>query len=442
MLEKARDIKIITLSFLALIVIGAVLLLLPIAHHGSLRVIDAFFTATSAVCVTGLNVKNTAIDFTLFGQIVILILIQIGGLGYMSATTFLFIMLGKRITYRDRLALKTSMSYDGMKGIIHFLKIVFLTTVSLEILGAAILTARFCIDMPFTRALWFGIFHSISAFNNAGFSLFTDGMIRYQGDVIINIVLPVLIICGGLGYLVIIELFHMYRHQVTRLSTHTKIVLWSSLILTLSAIFLLLSLEWDRALGNLSWYDKIMAAWFTAVNYRTAGFNTIELGSLSDANLFFGAFFMMIGGAPGGTAGGLKVTVIALALIGMWDTFRGRSHSTIFHRSIDPYQISKAHAIIMVGFTYVLLSTVILVEFERLPFLPTFFEVCSAFGTVGASIGNGGVLSHSALLSDIGKSNMIVLMFIGRIGVFAFTMIMIGNKKQSRIRYAEGRIIV
>lgn len=416
--------------------------MLPFAHNGELRVIDALFTSTSAVCVTGLIVKDTAADFTLFGQFIIMLLIQIGGLGYMTAVTFLSVIRHQKIAHRDRMLLQESLNYPGMEGLVRFLKIVVASIVMIEVVGIVILTLRFWADMPFGRALWFGTFHAVSAFNNAGFSLFNDNLMGYSQDIIINLTIPLLIILGGMGYIVIIELSNYYKKEVNRISTHTKIVLTMYILLIILGMFLLLSLEWDHAFKEMSIYHKIMAAWFASVNYRTAGFNTIDLSTLTDSNLFFGTFFMMTGGGPGGTAGGLKVTTVALAFLGMWYTLRGETNVHIFHRSIPSYQINKAYTIIFIASLYVVFSTVVLSEIEKLPFLRILFETTSAFGTVGLSTGNGGVLSYSALFSDAGKLNIMLLMLMGRIGVFAFTIAIIGKATLSRIKYTEGRIIL
>lgn len=432
------------MSFVILIGVGAMLLMLPFAHRGELTIIDALFTSTSAVCVTGLIVKDTPVDFTTFGHAIILTLIQIGGIGYMTAVTFMAIMRRKKLTYRDRLILKESLNYPGMNGIFRFLKIVFASIILIELAGTLILTLRFWGDMPFGDALWFGFFHSISAFNNAGFSLFSTNLMDYRGDLIINLTIPLLIILGGLGYLVLLEIYNFRRKSILRLSTHTKIVLWTSGILILGGMAIILSLEWNnpKSLGSLDTYEKILAAWFASVNYRTAGFNTIDFSTLNDSDLFFGTIFMMIGGSPGGTAGGIKTTVLALSIIGVWFTLRGQNNPHIFRRSLVPYQINKAYAIIFVASFYVLLSTVILNESEHLHFVRTLFETCSAFGTVGISTGNGGVLSYSALFSDVGKLNIIFLMLMGRIGVFAFTVVIVGKAIQTRIKYSEGRVII
>lgn len=432
------------MSFVLLIAVGAFLLMLPFAHNGHLSFIDAIFTSTSAVCVTGLIVKDTPVDFTSFGHIVILALIQIGGLGYMTAVTFYAIMRRKKLGYRDRLILKESLNYPGMSGVFRFLKIVLASIVFIELAGGIILSLRFLVDMPFGSALWYGFFHSISAFNNAGFSLFSDNMMGFRGDITINLTIPFLIILGGLGYLVLLELYYYRKQSVLRLSTHTKLVLWTSGLLILAGMFIILSMEWNnpKSLGGMETWEKIMVAWFSSVNYRTAGFNSIDLSTLTDSNLFFSTIFMIVGGSPGGTAGGIKTTALALAVIGVWYTLRGESNPHIFRRSLSAYQINKAYAIIFVASFYVIISTVILSESEKLPFLRILFETCSAFGTVGLSTGNGGVLSYSALFSDLGKLNVILLMLMGRIGVFAFTIVIVGKAIQTRIKYAEGKVVL
>lgn len=432
------------MSFVILIGVGAFMLMLPFAHNGQLSLVDALFTATSAVCVTGLIVKDTPVDFTSFGHVIILSLIQIGGIGYMTAVTFMALMRRKKLTYRDRLILKESLNYPGMSGIFRFLKIVFASIIIIEVVGAIILSIRFWADMPFGKALWFGFFHSVSAFNNAGFSLFSDNMMGFRGDLIINITIPLLIIIGGLGYLVLLELYNYRKKSLTRLSTHTKLVLWTSGILILGGMAIILSLEWNnpKSFGSMDAWDKILAAWFASVNYRTAGFNSMDFSTFNDSDLFFGTIFMIVGGSPGGTAGGIKTTVLALSIIGVWFTLRGQNNPHIFRRSLMPYQINKAYAIIFIASFYVLISTVILNESEKLHFVRTLFETCSAFGTVGLSTGNGGVLSYSALFSDLGKVNIIFLMLMGRIGVFAFTVVIVGKAMQTRIKYAEGKVII
>lgn len=216
------EIRVIVYSFVGLIVFGTFLLLMPFSHHGHLSLIDALFTSTSAVCVTGLIVKDTPVDFTIFGQMVIIVLIQIGGLGYMTAVTFLAVMRRQKLGHRDRLILKESLNYPGMDGLVRFLKVVFASIFLIELIGMVVLTLRFWMDMSFLKAVWFGTFHAISAFNNAGFSLFSDNLMHYKTDLVINIMIPILIILGGIGYMVITELYYYRKKRILRLSTKYK----------------------------------------------------------------------------------------------------------------------------------------------------------------------------------------------------------------------------
>lgn len=439
-----HNIRAIFYSFLIIIGIGTFLLLLPVSHNGKLSLIDALFTSTSAVCVTGLIVKNTSVDFTTFGHVIILLLIQIGGLGYMAGATFLAVMLKQRIGYRDRLILKEALYYPSAEGVIKFVIIVFKTVFLIESIGAFLLWVRFSFDMPWDKALWFGIFHAVSAFNNAGFSLFEDNMMGYVHDIPVNLIITSLLITGGLGYMVLLELYHFRKKRLHRISTHTKIVLAMTVFLLLLGMLMLLTLEWNnpKTLGNFSVFDKFLAAFFTSANFRTTGFNSIDLGGLMDSSLFFSTFLMMNGAGPGGTAGGMKVTVFAVIIISVWFTLKEGGEPHLFGRSIPQETINRALVIMMVSTFYVVTSTVLITEIDRLPYLRTLFETISAFTTCGVSTGNGGVLSYSALFSDISKLNIILLMFIGRVGVLAFTIFLIGKMKKSRIKYAEGRIIL
>ncbi|MEF3192388.1 MAG: potassium transporter [Campylobacterales bacterium] len=369
-------------------------------------------------------------------------MIQLGGIGYMGFATMAALLVKRRITHRDRVILKESINYPGVTGIVRFIKQAIGLVLVVEVIAALFLAMRFALMMPWDQALWFGFFHAVSAFNNAGFSLFENNMMGFATDLTINVVIGLLIVVGGIGYVVLLELYYSQQRQLTRLSTHTKVVLLTSMILILAGMLLILSLEGvnPKTLGPFAWYDKIMISWFMSVNFRTAGFNTIDISGLTDSNLFFSTILMMVGGAPGGTAGGIKVTTLAIIIIGVWFTLRGQRYPHIFRRSISQETISKANAILMVASFYVLVSTVLITEVERLPFLRILFEVVSAFGTVGLSTGNGGVLSYCSIFSDISKLNIIILMIIGRVGVLIFTLSLLGRSIESRIHYAEGKV--
>jgi len=441
---STKEIRLILLTFVAVILVGTFLLQLPFAHKGYLSFIDALFTSTSATCVTGLIVKDTAKDFTVFGQAVILMLIQVGGLGYMTIATFTAIVFKRKLSHRDQMILKSSLNYDSMSGVIGFLKNVFSVVILFELVGTIILGVRFAFYMPLGDAMWAGFFHSISAFNNAGFSIFSDNLMAYKLDPVINIVITSMIIIGGIGYFVILELYYYRKGRLTRLSTHTKLTIATTLFLIISGMLLFVSLEWYNkgSIGSLSDIDKMITAYFYSVNLRTAGYNTIDLSALTDSTLFLSTIYMVIGGGAGGTAGGVKVTVFAVIAIAMWHSLKGHTESSIFKRTIPEGVISQAMTTILIASTYMIVVTVVLAETQNASFLKILYEVASAFGTVGVSTGDGGVLSLSAKFNDFGKMMITFMMIAGRIGILAFTLIFIGKIAEKRYKYAEGRVML
>lgn len=439
-----KSIKIIFLSYFAVIAIGTILLKLPIATVNQIEFIDALFTSTSATCVTGLIVKNTEFDFTLFGQIVIALLIQIGGFGYMSLVIILAMMIGKRLEFQDRMIIKENFDYPTTAGVLRFLRKVFKYVLLIEALGAALLFVRFSFDYEVAQAIWLAVFHSISAFNNAGFSLFEIGLSGYRGDIFVNLVICALIIVGGLGFFVLLETREYIKHQNRFLSVHSKIVLVGTLFLLVAGILMVLTFEWNNkvTLGELSVFDKLLASFFASVNYRTSGFNTIDIGGMKDVTLFFSTLFMVIGGAPGSTAGGIKITTVFVLLIAAYYSIKNSGEPIIFKRAISNETTNKALAIVMFSSMYIWLSLIVISEVEDLPFSKILFEVASAFATVGLSTGDGGVLSASALFSDLSKVVIILLMFVGRVGVLAFTLVLVGKSVRRKIKYPEGKILL
>jgi len=439
-----KSIKIIFISYFAVIAIGTILLKLPVATVGGIEFIDALFTSTSATCVTGLIVKNTEFDFTLFGQIVIALLIQIGGFGYMSLVTLLAMMIGKRLEFQDRMIIKENLDYPTTAGVLRFLRKVFKYVLLIEALGAALLFVRFSFDYEFGKSIWLAVFHSISAFNNAGFSLFEIGLSGYRGDIFINLIISVLIIAGGLGFFVLIETRNYIKHKNRFLSVHTKLVLIGTAFLLLAGILMVLTFEWNNkaTLGELSVFDKLLASFFASVNYRTSGFNTIDIGGMKDVTLFFSTLFMVIGGAPGSTAGGIKITTVFVLLIAAYYSLKNSGEPIVFKKTISSETTNKALAIVMFSSIYIWLSLIIISEVEDLPFAKILFEVASAFATVGLSTGDGGVLSASALFGELSKVVIILLMFVGRVGVLAFTLVLVGKSVQRKIKYPEGKILL
>ncbi len=443
-MNSAKEIRLIIFTFLAIIIAGTFLLSLPISTIKPISTTDALFTATSATCVTGLIVKDTPVDFTPFGQGIILLMIQIGGLGYMTIATFMAIMLRRKLSHRDQMILKTSLNYDTFSGVVRFLKTVFRMVLIFEGVGAILFAIRFSLDMPFGKALWYGIFHSISLFNNAGFSLFSNSFIDYRFDLVINIISTTLIIVGGIGYFVLLELHYFRKQKLTRISTHTKLTLSTTALLVAASFFIFISLEWfnDKSIGNFEVWQKVVTSYFYAINLRTAGANSIDLSGLSDSTLFLSTIFMVIGGGAGGTAGGIKVTTFAVIAIATWHALKGHSDASVFKRTIPHSTVMQAFTILLVGTFYIIVATILISETQNIRFIKIIYEVASAFGTVGVSVGNGGVLSLSANFNDFGKAVIIFIMLAGRIGFLAFTLAFIGKIEEKRYKYAEGRVII
>lgn len=438
-----KYVKSIFLGYVILILIGAILLSLPICHIGELAFIDALFTSASATCVTGLIVTSTSENFTFLGEFIILTLIQMGGIGYMSLVIIFFLFIRQSLNIDKKRAMKQSLDLPTLH-VRSFLKKILLFVLFIELVGAIILTIQFLKKFEFLDALWFGIFHSISAFNNAGFSLFTDSLMSYQSDTISLLTIGFLVILGGLGYFVLIEIYENRKFS-KRFSIHTRIMLYGTIILIVSGMVLFLSIEWNnsKTFGNLSFYEKILNAFFLSINFRTSGFNSIDIGALKDSSLFFSTLFMMIGGGQGSTAGGMKITTVAILIITVIYILKDSNQEpSIFKRTIEQKVINKALAIIIFSSFLVLCITLILVETQNLPFVKILFEVVSAFGTVGVSTGNGDILSFSQQFDTFGKSLIIILMIAGRLGVFAFGIILLGKAKTKHFKYPKGRIII
>ncbi|NDJ26908.1 potassium transporter [Campylobacter sp. MIT 12-8780] len=437
-----KTVRFLFLGYIIIAFLGAFLLRIEGVAKGELGLIDALFTSVSAISMTGLIVKNTAVDFNLSGQIIILFLIQIGGLGYMGLGVFFYVLIRKKIGFHERNMLKESLLYPHMEGVVDFLRKILLFVFMVEFIGGILLFLRFALDMPINQALWFGFFHAISAFNNAGFSIFETGLAAYRGDFWINFVITSLVIIGGIGYFVLLELYLFQRKRLSGLSVHTKIVLISTLALILSATLAVFCFEYANAksLGALSFFEKLLSSYFTAVNYRTAGFNTLDLSTFKDASLFFGSLFMIIGGGPGGTSGGIKVTTFAVLIIyTYWVIKNGRVR--VFHYEIPDEVVKRAFVIAVGSATYIVTCVLLLSLLESdVRFIYLLFETSSAFATVGVSVGDGGTLSLSALFGDDAKLVIIVLMISGRIGVFAFLVAIFTKDKEKYIKYPEGKI--
>jgi trk system potassium uptake protein TrkH len=425
--------QILVLSFTALIVAGTLLLQLPISTaRDPLTPLDAIFTATSAVSVTGLIVVDTPNDLTVFGQIVVLILIQLGGLGYMAITTVVGVAIGRQLSLHERLTLQEALNVQSMEGLGRFVLTVLKLTLAFELAGAAILTLRWTGEYGVGRAAYYGLFHAVSAFNNAGFALFSDNLMRFRADWIVNLVVTTLIICGGLGFVVLTEIGRVREYR--RFSTHTRLVVTLTFALIATATALIWVIERNNAatLGPLGPGESFLAAYFQAVTPRTAGFNTLDIGVMRPASLFLVVLLMFIGAAPGGTGGGVKISTFSITVAVIWAMMRGTPEPTLLGRRIPPPLISRAFSICLIGFLALNLVAVVLLVTEGGTLLRTLFETTSAFGTVGLSM-------H---FSDLGKVLVIGMMFMGRIGPLTLAVALARRRDVSRVRHPEGKFLI
>ena len=428
-----------------MILTGAVLLHLPISSASGARMpfVDALFTSTSAVCVTGLIINDTPKAFSGFGQVVLMLLIQAGGLGYMTLSTAIAVFLGKRLTLQERLTLKEALNIETMEGLVRFAVTVLKVTAVFELTGAAILTLRWWTEFPLPKAAYLGLFHAVSAFNNAGFSLFSNNLIDYRGDVVVNLTITGLIICGGIGFLVLSELGRIRRWA--RLSVHTRLVLvvTSILIVAGTAIIFLLERSNPASLKGLGFGEALLASYFQAVTPRTAGFNTLDLSALAPATLYFIVILMYIGASPGGTGGGVKTSTFGITVMALWALMRGDAEPVLFGRRLSAQLVVRSFFICMMALLALNLVMASLLVVEGHALLPTLFETTSAFGTVGLSMSPpGSVLSLSSIFSPAGKLLVSAMMFMGRVGPLTLAIAVVGRQVTQRVRYPEGKVLI
>ncbi|MBE9915966.1 Trk family potassium uptake protein [Paenibacillus donghaensis] len=432
--------QILVLGFAAIILIGAILLTLPIANTTGkpLRFIDALFTATSATCVTGLVVKDTGTFFNPFGQVVIMLLIQVGGLGFMTMATLFSLALKRKISLRDRLILQEAMNQNTMEGIVRLIRKVLLFSLIIEGCGAALFAIRWSFDMPVGRAIYFGIFHGVSMFNNAGFDLFGhfNSLTGYVYDPLVNIVVMFLIVSGGIGFIVMSDLVDYRKNR--KLSLHSKIVLsmTGSLILVGAVVIFIFEFTNSKTLGSLNWGGKILASFFQSVTPRTAGANTLDLASMRQASQFFMVILMFIGASPGSTGGGIKTTTFTILVGAVIAMIRGRDDIVFFRYRLAQERIFKALTITFLALFLVVGVSMVLSTTEDSNFLTILYETTSAFGTVGLTLG---LTQH---LSLIGKILICLTMFAGRLGPLTLAYALGPKKGKELYRHPEGKIII
>lgn len=430
--------RVLTLGFGTLILIGALLLNLPIASKSgeSIGFINSLFTSASAVCVTGLVVVNTAKYWSLFGQIVIILLIQMGGLGFMTMATIVALLAGKKISLKERLVIKEQLNQQTMSGLVRLTKYVILLTFVIEGIGAFLLSTRFIPIYGFKKGLWFSIFHAVSAFCNAGFDIIGNSMVSFVGDFTINMTICFLVIIGGVGFSVLIDIGKNKSFKKLRL--HSKLVISITIILIIVGMLIILVIERKNpdTLMYLSKGERLLASFFQSVIPRTAGFNSIDISKIYDTTAFIIIILMCIGGSPGSTAGGIKTTTFGATFLTTIAVVRGNKDVVVFKQRLNQDIINRSLAIVIIGLMLIISVSILLTITEDAYFLDVLFETASAFGTVGLTRG------ITPNLSNIGKLIIALTMYAGRVGPLTMAFAFSQRQKQASYRYSEGNIMV
>lgn len=434
--------RILVFGFATLIIVGTLLLMLPAAVRSGhpAPFLTAFFTATSAVCVTGLVVVDTGTYFSLLGQLVIIALIQAGGLGIMTMTTFFAMIIGKRINLRERLVIQEGLNAIQLEGVVSLVKSVIGMTLLIEGIGGVLLSIRFIPQLGWVKGIYYGFFHSISSFCNAGFDLFGiiygpfSSLTAYREDPIVSLTVPCLIILGGLGFLVIRDIY--YKRRFSKLLLHSKVALAITAVLLIGGTGLFWLLERGNTLQSLSPLGTFFASFYQAVTPRTCGSNTLNISALRGATQFFFVILMFIGASPGSTGGGIKTTTFAALLAAVWTVVQGKPSAETFKRSIPHSIVYKALAVTMLAVFLVAGVTMALAITEETTFLAALFEATSAFGTVGLTMG---LTPH---LSKIGQVLIALTMYIGRVGPLTVALAFWRRQQSARFKYPEEKIII
>lgn len=433
--------KILSLGFIILIAIGTVLLALPISStQGRMSWTDALFMATSATCVTGLAVVDTGTGLSTFGQLVLLVLFQLGGLGFVTMATLITLVLNRKISLKERLLLQESMNQNSMQGIVRLIRRVLIYSVVIQLTGALVLALRFLKDMSAGKAVYYGIFHSISIFNNAGFDLFGDvhgpfsGLTRYAEDPVVNITAMLLIFLGGIGFIVLSDLVDFPKRR--RLTLHSKVVLTTSAILIGAGALFFFWLEVYHSLKPLHTGGKIMASFLQALTPRSGGVTTLDIQALRESSQFLIIVLMFIGAAPGSTGGGIKVTTFALLLAAVYSRIRSREDVVLFRNRLSKDNVYRAITMTLLSLLLVVAATMILSITEQADFLAVLFEAVSAFGTSGLTMG------LTPELTEAGKILIVILMFVGRTGPLTLAYAIRPKKDKQLYRHPEGQIMI
>jgi trk system potassium uptake protein TrkH len=447
---KAHPATLVLASFLLVIAVGTLMLKLPISTKtGYIAWVDSLFTVTSAVCVTGLVVVDTGTYFTVFGQWVILVLIQIGGLGVMTISVAMFRLIGRSISFRHRMVMQDLFAHTPREDIFGLVKSIILLTLSAEVLGAALLTIHWSRELPFLSAVYTAIFHSVSAFCNAGFSLYPQSMVGYTNSVLLNAVVCSLIVVGGIGFPVLYDLQCWIKYQKSkrcRLSIQTKTMLLTTLVLIVADALMFAFLEHRSLSMSQSVSHRILVPLFQSITCRTAGFNTVDIASLREATLAMMIFLMFFGASPGSCGGGVKTTTLALLAAFTVSRVRRRRRVNIFKKSIPAETVTRSVSLVLISIGIIGIVLFMLLVGDPATgrnaagphgsFLAYLFETVSAFGTVGLSMG------VTPDLSVWGKCWIILMMIIGRVGVLTFSYIIVGTGTANGVEYSEENLMV
>ncbi len=443
-IKKMRPVRLIALGFIFTILVGAILLSLPISNVGEpISFLDHLFMATTSVCVTGLVTVPIAGQYSVFGELVILVLIQIGGLSLISILSFILVLIKRsKISLKEKRLIQEAVNQSSIAGMSVYLKRVVCYTAVFEVIGAILLSIVFVPEFGL-KGIYYGVFHAVSAFCNAGLDILgTVSLLDYATNPIVNFTVMFLIIAGGIGYAVWFELQEQLKniHRKVRLSLHTKMVLKLTGVLLIvgTVLFLVLEYQNPNTIGDMSFMDKIMVSMFQSVTLRTAGFSTVNFAFLHPATKFFMLFFMLIGGAPGGTAGGIKVTTFLILFMYAIQSHVNDDGIVLAHRTIGRDVIRKAYFLLSLYITLIIIALFIFLVVEPFDALDSLFEIVSAIGTVGLSVG------ITSQLSSVSKMVIIVLMYVGRTGPLSIYLSLLRKEKPThqQIHYPKADIMI
>jgi trk system potassium uptake protein len=437
--------RIFILSFAGVILAGTLLLYFPISSTKGLSFVDALFTAASAVCVTGLAVIDVGQDLSFTGQVITIVLFQVGGLGIITFSAFLFGMMGRGISFKGREIVQSTLLHTPRRDFFVILRSVLIATLIIESVGIVILFLRFSQDFPFGTAFFHAVYNAISAFNNCGYSLFSDSLVRYQGDIVVNLTVMGLIVMGGIGFVVMHEIFLRLRGNEKKLSLHTRLVLVATGILIAAGALSFYFFERNHVIRDMPLQTQILVSLFQSITPRTAGFNTVDIGQLTNATVLMMIVLMFIGASPGSTGGGIKTTSATLLTLLIWSKWKGSEEVNIWNRTIPKDLITRTISIIFAAAfaVFLITSVLLLAEAENLQplqsrhfFVEYLFETTSAFGTVGLSMG------VTPKLNDLQKLAIILIMFAGRVGPLTLAFSLARRSTKKGITYAEETVMV